>query len=192
MNGYICTKTCNIGGVAYSKGDAIPFESVLPSRERALIKQGYIVSSGVAADAKEMPEGTTSMSAYVAELEANTKAMIDEMTSMSAHIARLEAAATTPPGTPTEGDYETSAIVLPIMTKEGVLELSLSPEDVITAITTLQLNADDAAKAVGTIENEETLILIDALDARKTVKTAIIEKVKAMSNGEGEESKGDA
>ncbi|MDD3229162.1 MAG: hypothetical protein PHE09_08075 [Oscillospiraceae bacterium] len=192
MNGYICTKTCNIGGVAYSKGDAIPFESVLPSRERALIKQGYIASSGAAADAKATPDGTDSMSAYVAELEANTKAMIDEMTSMSAHIARLEAAATTPPGTPTEGDQETSAIVVPITTKEGVLELSLAPEDVITAITTLQLNADDAAKAVGTIENEETLILIDALDARKTVKTAITEKVKAMGNGEGEESKGDA
>lgn len=190
MNGYICTKTCNIGGVAYSKGDAIPFESVLPSRERALIKQGYIAPSGAAADAKATPEGTTSMSAYVAELEANTKAMIDEMTSMSAHIARLEAA--TPPGTPTEGDQETSAIVVPITTKEGVLELSLTPEDVITAITTLQLNADDAAKAVGTIENEETLILIDALDARKTVKTAISKKVKAMGNGEGEESKGDA
>ena len=39
MNGYTCTKACSFGGVTYSIGDAIPFDAVLPSRERALIKQ---------------------------------------------------------------------------------------------------------------------------------------------------------
>jgi hypothetical protein len=175
MNGYICTKTCALGGVAYSKGDAIPFEAVLPSRERALIKQGYIAPSGTeaaAAAAEVTPEEISFMRARIAELEA--------------------AAATTPPGTPTEGSQEPSTIVVPITTKEGVLELSLAPEDVVTVVTTMQLNADGAAKAVGVIEKEETLILIDVLDTRKTVKTAIAERVKAMNDGGEDESKGDA
>ena len=41
--GYICKKACILGGVAYSEGDAIPADAVLPSREKVLIKQGLIV-----------------------------------------------------------------------------------------------------------------------------------------------------
>ncbi|MGI6498011.1 MAG: hypothetical protein ACOX0U_04205 [Oscillospiraceae bacterium] len=48
------------------------------------------------------------------------------------------------------------------------------------AVATLQLNAEEAAKAVAEIEKEETLILIDALDERKTVKRAIMAKVEEM------------
>ena len=42
MSGYICVKACNLGGVVYNKGDAIPSEAVLPSREKALVGQGFI------------------------------------------------------------------------------------------------------------------------------------------------------
>ena len=57
----------------------------------------------------------------------------------------------------------------------------------------MQLNAEDAAKAVSVIEKEETLILIDALDTRKTVKTAIMERIKAMEDSQEEdEGQGDA
>ena len=150
MNGYICTKACTLGGVAYNKGDAIPFEAVLPSRERALIKQGYISQATDAEVTAEAPTG-----------------------------AQNE--------TPVPQD-----LAIPIKTKEGVLELNMAPEDIVTAITTMQLNAEEAAKAVGAIDKEETLILIDVLDTRKTVKTAIREKVEAMKNGTEDESQGDA
>ncbi|MCL5981733.1 MAG: hypothetical protein M1571_04300 [Firmicutes bacterium] len=149
MNGYICTKACTLGGVAYNKGDAIPFEAVLPSRERALIKQGYI-----------------------------------------SH-ATVETATETPVGTQNEPPAPQN-IIVPITTKDGVLELNMAPEDIVAAITTMQLNAEEAAKAVGAIDKEETLILIDVLDTRKTVKTAIREKVEAMKGGTEDESQGDA
>jgi len=42
MSGYICVKACNLGGVVYNKGDAIPLDAVLPSREKALVGQGFI------------------------------------------------------------------------------------------------------------------------------------------------------
>lgn len=56
----------------------------------------------------------------------------------------------------------------------------MTPGDIIKAVATLQLNAEEAAKAVAEIEKEETLILIDALDERKTVKRAIMAKVEEM------------
>lgn len=171
MNGYTCVKACNIGGVAYLKGDAIPFEAVLPSRERALINQGYIARSIADTAAPATPE---------------------EIKSLRARVAELEAAASTNPSISTKGDQEPPTIVVPITTKEGVLELSMTPEDIIAAIKTLQLNAENAAKVVGAIEKEEILILIDALDTRKTVKAAIEEKVKAMKGGGEDKGKGDA
>ena len=73
------------------------------------------------------------------------------------------------------------------------MELIMAPEDIVEAVATMQLNAEDAAKAVRGIEKEETLILIDALDTRKTVKTAIIERIKAMEDSQEEdEGQGDA
>ncbi len=176
MNGYICTKACTFGGVAYSVGDAIPFEAVLPSRERALIKQGFIAPADNKADAKALQE------------ENNT---------LRARIAELEKTAAKAPESPTGDENEQKGIVIPITAKGGLLELLMQPEDIIKAVATMQLNAEEAAKAVGEIEKEETLILIDALDTRKTVKNAIIARVEQMETGEEggnkeDEGQGDA
>lgn len=171
MNGYICTKACTFGGVAYSVGDAIPFEAVLPSRERALIKQGFIAPAETKSDAKLQEENEI----------------------LTARIAELEKTAAGATESPTGDGNEQKGIVIPITAKGGILELVMTPEDIIKAVATMQLNAEDAAKAVGEIEKEETLILIDALDTRKTVKTAIIARVEAMETGEEggkEEDKG--
>lgn len=45
MNGFTCLKPCTLMGVAYSKGDAIPLQSVLPERAKPLIKQGLIAQA---------------------------------------------------------------------------------------------------------------------------------------------------
>jgi hypothetical protein len=94
---------------------------------------------------------------------------------------------------PPERVKEQKGIVIPITAKGGVLELEMTPEDIVRAVATMQLNAEGAAKAVGEITKEETLILIDALDVRKTVKTAIVERIKAMESdaaGDTEEDEG--
>ena len=66
MNGYTCIKPCTFGGVAYMVGDAIPSEAVLPSRERALIKQGFIAP---AVETESLLEENKSLMAKVAALE---------------------------------------------------------------------------------------------------------------------------
>ncbi len=161
MNGYTCTKACTFGGVAYSVGDAIPFEAVLPSRERALTKQGFI------APAERKPD---------AKLQEENEILL-------ARIEELEKAAAGAPKSPTGDENTQKDIVIPITAKGGVLELVMTPEDIIKAVATMQLNAEEAAKAVGEIKKEETLILIDTLDTRKTVKTAIIARVEEMETG---------
>jgi hypothetical protein len=156
MNGYICTKSCTFGGVAYSVGDAIPFDAVLPSRERALIKQGFIAK---ATDPEALQKENEKLIARIEELEKDAPEGQEP-----------------PPG----GEKEPEGIVIPITAQGGILELIMTPGDIIMAVATLQLNAEEAAKAVAEIEKEETLILIDALDERKTVKRAIMAKVEEM------------
>ncbi len=102
---------------------------------------------------------------------------------LTARIEELEKAAEGAQKSPTGDGNEQKDIVIPITAKGGVLELVMTPEDIIKAVATMQLNAEDAAKAVGEIEKEETLILIDTLDTRKTVKTAIIARVEEMETG---------
>lgn len=142
MVGYICNKACNFGGVAYNSGDTIPFDAVLPNRERALINQGYITPLKIA------PEGTVS---------------------------------TQEPQEPITG------VNIPILAKEGTLELIISPRGIGEGIRILQLNAKEAEKAIREIEEEEILIMVDALDERTTVKTAAKSRAQALMATEQDE-----
>lgn len=161
--GYICKKACTLGGVAYSEGDAIPSEAVLPSREKVLIKQGLIVPA------------------------VNVDVLLEENRFLRAKIEELQKTAAGAQESPIGKENEQKGIVIPITAKGGLIELVMTPEDIVKAIATLQLNAEEAAKAVGEIEKEETLILIDALDTRKTVKTAIMARVEQMETGKEED-----
>ena len=167
MNGYTCTKACTFGGVAYSIGDAIPFEAVLPSREKALIKQGIIAPV------------------------INPEELLKENKALQAKIAEFEKGTAIAQEPPTGDKSEQNNIVIPITAKGGVLKLTMTPDDIIKAVTIMQLNAEAAAKAVGEIKKEETLILIDTLDTRKTVKTAIMARVEEIKNGKEGDNKED-
>lgn len=173
MNGYTCIKPCTFGGVAYNVGDAIPSEAVLPSRERVLIKQGFIAPA------------------------VETQSLLEENKTLKAKVDALEKGAARAAELPPERAKEQKGIVIPITAKGGVLELVATPDDIVKAVATMQLNAEEAAKAVGEIDTEEALILIDALDQRKTVKTAIAERIKEIQSEveggtEEDEGQGDA
>ena len=90
MNGYTCTKACTFGGVAYSVGDAIPSAAVLPSRERALIKQGFIAPA------------------------ADTESLLEENKSLKAQVETLKETAAKAPELTAEDEAEEKGIVIPI------------------------------------------------------------------------------
>lgn len=95
--------------------------------------------------------------------------------------------------TPQNDANDFGGVNLPIQTENGVLELPASGEDIVKAVEVMQMNAEDAAKAVCDIESETTLIIIDACESRKTVKTAVkarAEELNAAAEGDDEDQEG--
>lgn len=137
MSDFICAKGLTLGGVTYAPGQDIPAGAVLPSRVRALVRQGYIV-------------------------------------------AKTEAAPV-PAQEPQEPVIVPAPITIPLTKDGGVYEVVAAPEDIITAISVMQLTLEEATKVIETTESEEALILIHALDSRKGVKTAASDRAEALA-----------
>lgn len=55
-----------------------------------------------------------------------------------------------------------------------------SVEEIQKVFVIMQLNAEDAARAVSGVESENVLILLHAADSRKTVKTAAKERADKL------------
>ncbi len=75
---------------------------------------------------------------------------------------------------------EVEGVNLPIKTEEGVLTLCASREDIVKAVETMQMKAEDAIEAIKAIESEDALIIIDACDSRATVKKAVKARAEAL------------
>lgn len=111
-------------------------------------------------------------------------------------IARINEHTAEAKKTPQNDANDFGGVNLPIQTENGVLELPASGEDIVKAVEVMQMNAEDAAKAVGSIESETTLIIIDACESRKTVKTAVKARaeelnVAADTGDDGNSTEGD-
>ena len=171
MNGYTCVKPITLGGTNYAAGDFIPAEAVLPTRSRTLIRQKYIAPTGAQAP-QQAPEGTGGEAELQAELDRVTEALA------AAQATRTAETVTVP------------------LTRDGALfEVVASVESLIAATTIMQQNAENAAKAIKDLEDDNALILLHALDSRKTVKDAAqakAERREAQAEEEGTKPDQDA
>lgn len=80
---------------------------------------------------------------------------------------------------------------IPIVKGNETIDLDVTEPQMQDAVKTMQMNADVAVAHIrGDIEDDTTLIIINALDSRTTVKKAAESKAKNLI--EQEESKGDA
>lgn len=80
---------------------------------------------------------------------------------------------------------------IPIIKGNETIDLDVTEPQMQDAVKTMQMNADVAVAHIrGDIEDDTTLIIINALDSRVTVKKAA--ELKAKNLIEQEESKGDA
>ena len=80
---------------------------------------------------------------------------------------------------------------IPIVKGDETIDLDVTEPQIQDAVKTIQMNADTAIAHIrGGVEDNTTLIMINALDSRKTVKEAAESKAKALI--EEEESTGDA
>ena len=88
-----------------------------------------------------------------------------------------------------EGQEEPLSI--PIVKGHETIDLDVTEPQMQDAVKTMQMSADAAVAHIrGNIEDDTTLIIINALDSRATVKKAAESKAKNLI--EQEESKGDA
>lgn len=80
---------------------------------------------------------------------------------------------------------------IPIVKGNETIDLDVTEPQMQDAVKTMQMNADVAVAHIrGDIEDDTTLIIINALDSRATVKKQQSQKPKNLI--EQEESKGDA
>ena len=80
---------------------------------------------------------------------------------------------------------------IPIVKGHETIDLDVTEPQMQDAVKTMQMSADAAVAHIrGNIEDDTTLIIINALDSRATVKKAAESKAKNLI--EQEESKGDA
>lgn len=128
MSDFICTKGLTLGGVDYTPGQSIPAGAVLPSRVRALVRQGYI------AQVDDAPKG------------------------QSEPHAEPQAPATVPgaitiPLTVDGGVYEVVATPNDIIMAAGVLQLTVEEakpaiEGIDSEETLILINALDSRKGI--------------------------------------------
>lgn len=148
---------------------------------------GYIALKTITLSGVEYVEGATIPADAV--LPSRVPALI-----RTKKIARINERPAEAQETPQNDTNDFGGVNLPIQTENGVLELPASGEDIVKAVEVMQMNADDAAKAVGDIESETALIIIDACESRKTVKAAVkarAEELNAAANtGDDEDQDG--
>lgn len=72
-------------------------------------------------------------------------------------------------------------VTVPITMSDGSVEqLEVAPETIVEAVTTLQMNAENATAHIASITDAAALILIDACDSRKTVKKAAADRATKL------------
>lgn len=131
MADFIALQSCKFDK-DYQRGDTIPADAVLPSRERMLIRNGIIAPAG-------------------ATIERTAAETVDD------------------------------TMIIPIVNKNGTVLIHVTPEDVQTVMEILQENGDTAIAEIAAIEKEDVLIMIDKLETRKTVLTAIVNRVNQIA-----------
>ena len=67
-------------------------------------------------------------------------------------------------------------LTLPITAEGGVVELDATPDAVVQAVCILQQRAEEAVATIAEVEDQSVLILVNACDSRKSVKTAAKER----------------
>ena len=175
----IAKKPCSYGGKKFFIGDEIPAELVVNiEREEKLgvisaanDKAGVPEQSGALYSQEQVDE-------MIADAVANadkgfTQEQVDEM--IKSAVAELE-----------PFDSDNAGFTVTVKGEgDNVTAVSCSAEDIQSVVDVLQMNADDGAKAVTSVQSDSVLILLHALETRATVKKAAQKQHDTLFSAEG-------
>lgn len=175
----IAKKPCSYGGKKFFIGDEIPAELVVNiEREEKL---GVISAVNDEAGVPEQSGALYSqeqVDEIIADAVANagkgfTQEQVDEM--IQSAVAELE-----------PFDSDNAGFTVTVKGEgDNVTAVSCSAEDIQSVVDVLQMNADDGAKAVTSVQSDSVLILLHALDTRATVKKAAQKQHDTLFSAEG-------
>lgn len=175
----IAKKPCSYGGKKFFIGDEIPAELVVNiEREEKL---GVISAANDEAGVPEQ-SGALYSQEQVDEMIADavadadkgfTQEQVDEM--IKSAVAELE-----------PFDSDNAGFTVTVKGEgDNVTAVSCSAEDIQSVVDVLQMNADDGAKAVTSVQSDSVLILLHTLDTRATVKKAAQKQHDTLFSAEG-------
>lgn len=90
---------------------------------------------------------------------------------------------------------EIKQLIIPIVKEEGSFELTINTDYVVNVLKVMQMNTEKAIQEINKIKEEDSLILIHALDSRKEIKDAAEVKatdLKEQKKNRKHAKKGDA
>lgn len=161
---YLCTKQLTAGGETYYPGEIIPDGVILPERSGKLLRSGYI--SEVSEESWQTPAtGTETLFTKEEVATMIAKAVEEVEQKYSDEIAKLE-----------EMEDGTYAAAVTITVKgdsdDQNVDVPATPEEIQQSFAILQMNAEEGVKAIADVKSENVLIIVHAIDNRKTVKEA--------------------
>lgn len=74
------------------------------------------------------------------------------------------------------GHTAPDTIILPVHAEEGLLEATVSPQSVYTAFNILQLPEKEASAAIKATDDDDALMLANAIERRKGVAAALAKR----------------
>lgn len=87
---------------------------------------------------------------------------------------------------------DTNTIDISVKVEKGYIELPLIAEEIKKVFSVLQMNNTDSVNSIKEIESENVLILIHAIDGRKSVQNAAKERAGIINSIEGDKTSGES
>ncbi|MCM1245502.1 MAG: hypothetical protein NC293_07655 [Roseburia sp.] len=194
---YVCMKPISFAGIEYHPGDVIPDGIVLDSRAGKLKGSGYIADVETTSENPEPPKFHEGMEIRYTqeELDAAVAEAVDDAVNktvaemqqkqaeLQEYVAELQQISP---------DMYTGAFMVPVRAEESegenaqYISLPMTPEGVAQVVSIMQSKTNEGIEAISDITDENVLILIHALDSRKTVKNAAKKQAGTLTNPETE------
>lgn len=81
-----------------------------------------------------------------------------------------------------------STIKVPVKGDNGDITLEVTPEEIQEVFSLLQMTANDGITAIGKVESDNVLILVHAVDTRKTIQNAAKERADILSSADSDKN----
>lgn len=172
----IARKPCNFGGQQFFIGSEIPENLVADVNVQeklgviTVIQYGrtLVKQAGVLFSQEEVNE-------MIADAVAEAEQQYTDK------IAKLEE---------TEGSTFTRTVTITLKSdrNEQNIDIMATPEEIQQSFAILQMNAEEGVKAIADVKRENVLIIVHAIDSRKTVKEAARKQADNLFSTDGDKN----